>query len=335
MANIIAVMNHKGGVGKTTTTLNLASCFAACGFRVLIIDMDPQGNAATGLGIDLKSITKGTHDFILGDCSLDEGVVETNIPNVSLLGATFQLAALSTVSSDDEDPEFWLRESLKNDPHSFDYILLDCPPSFGMLSLNALIASQKVIIPVQNESFAISGLQQMEKSIHDIRIEADHPLEFRILMTLSDQTQKLHQLVDQEIRDHFKDQVFNGYIPTETKIAESAFLGRPVLIHAPNCLGARAYQKACIQCLTWCEKEIHSEHEYQQRINAGIQEWRRDKKIITAHEPMHLEDSPAYETQTASAPQGQTAGELRMTIRNGVLLALALTAGMALALLGL
>lgn len=334
MTATIAVMNHKGGVGKTTTTLNLASAMAAGGKSVLMIDMDPQSNAATGFGINIKSIERGSYDFILGDAQLSEVSLVTDVPNVSLVPATFQLAALSTVSPDDEDPEFWLYESLKEDSGDYDFILIDCPPSFGILSLNALVAAQKVIIPVQSESFAIAGLQQMEESIERIRHEADHHLDYRILMTLSDKSQNLHHIVDQQVRAHFGTRVFQSAIPVEPKIAESAFLGRPVVIHSSNSKGARAYIRACAECLAWVGDLDVSVDDYEQKIITGLRQWVINKDIVPIQAAaQNLEDDSHSPPTRGAEDQGENT--FRVTLRNGVILAVALTVGMAVALLGM
>lgn len=338
MTAIIAVMNHKGGVGKTTTSLNIASGLAAGGNAVLIVDMDPQSNAATGLGIDIKTIQKGSYELVLGEETLENVTLKTDLPDVSLVPATFQLAALSTISSDDEDPEYWLRESLQDHGGFYDFILIDCPPSFGILSLNALVAAQKVIVPVQSESFAIAGLQQMEQSIEDIRLEADHALDYRILMTLSDQKQKLHQLVDTEIRAHFKEMVFQTPIPVEPKIAESAFLGRPVVLHSPYSSGGQAYVNACAEVLKWAlPQENRSVEDYQQQIMTGVQSWMRNKDLSAGAEPLHLDDpTPAAGGPKAPVPPvAAEANSFKVSLRNGVILAVALTVGMALAFLGM
>ncbi|NVK18771.1 MAG: ParA family protein [Methylocystaceae bacterium] len=336
MTAIIAVMNHKGGVGKTTTSLNIASGIAAGGNTVLIVDMDPQSNAATGLGIDIKAIEKGSYELVLGEDTLESVALETDIPNVSLVPATFQLAALSTISSDDEDPEYWLHESLKDQGKDYDFILIDCPPSFGILSLNALVAAQKVIVPVQSESFAIAGLQQMEQSIADIRIEAAHDLDYRILMTLSDQSQKLHQLVDHEIRAHFKHQVLQTPIPVEPKIAESAFLGRPVILHSPNSRGAQAYIQACGEVLEWAHPDQRSVSDHMHAIQQGVQNWLSDKNVKRSGHPVHLKNKDPLTAPTQPIqPQNEEINSFKVSLRNGVILALALTAGMALAFLGM
>lgn len=335
MTAVIAVMNHKGGVGKTTTTINMASALACGGRSVLIIDMDPQSNAATGLGLDVKAITRGSYELILDDVPLDQVALETDLPGVSIVPATFQLAALSTVSPDDEDPEYWLKESLSGEDLEYDFILIDCPPSFGILSLNALVAAQKVIIPVQSESFAIAGLQQMETSIADIRNEAEHDLEFRILMTLSDVEQKLHKLVDQEIRSHFKTQVFKSTIPVEPKIAESAFLGRPVILHSPNSWGAQSYVNACAELIQWCEESSHSIQELNREIMKGLNGWLTSTKIAPSGHPIHLDDDGPVEKQAVEVVKQAEPNAFKISIRNGVILALALTVGMAIAFLGM
>jgi chromosome partitioning protein len=334
MAAILAVMNHKGGVGKTTTTLNLASALAAGGQSVLLIDMDPQSNAATGLGINLKDIERGTYELILGDAKLDEVTLKTDIPNLSLIPATFQLAALSTVSPNDEDPEFWLRESLNDESHDYDFILIDCPPSFGILSLNALVAAQNVIIPVQSESFAIAGLQQMEESIERIRLEAEHNLDYRILMTLSDQTQNLHRIVNQQVRAHFGKRVFEISIPVEPKIAESAFLGRPVIVHSPNSNGARAYIRACAESMHWLLSSSVSVDGYERNIRDGVTDWLQNKKVTSGRGSDQSIDRAPRPVSDSHDTQASV-NTYRVTIRNGVILAVALTVGMAVALLGM
>ena len=335
MSAIIAVMNHKGGVGKTTTTLNMACGIAAGGKSVLIIDMDPQSNAATGLGLDARSLEQGSYELVLGDKRLEDVAIKTDLPNVSIVPATFQLAALSTVSPDDEDPEFWLKESLLEDDHDYDFILIDCPPSFGILSLNALVAAQKVIVPVQSESFAIAGLQQMEQSINDIRTETDHALDYRILMTLSDTSQHLHQVVDQEVRAHFKDQVFHHAIPVEPKIAESAFLGRPVVLHSPGSMGARAYIQACAECLVWEHPGEKTLSDYEDEIAQGLNKWLADSHILPSGHPTHLEDDGPVEHEAKEVIHQPEVNSFKVSLRNGVVLALALTAGMALAFIGM
>jgi len=334
MPPILAIMNHKGGVGKTTTTLNMACALGASGQRVLVIDMDPQGNAATGLGLDPRTLEKGTLDLIMGDAPLGDLSLPTAFDNVSLVPATFQLSALSTVSADNEDPEYWLRDALSDAAESYDAILIDCPPSFGMLSLNALIAAQRVIVPVQCESFAIAGLQQMERTIADIQREADHDLTFRILLTQNDTSQNLHDVVRQEIKAHFGDAVFQTSIPLEPKIAEGAFLGKPIIAHAPNSAGAKAYRSACGEWLAWLDDNRHPLSYYLSSLP------KPDKTESPATQDTAL---PSQEThweqpdpsQSDPEPKSPPVNDFKLGLRNGVILALALTLGMALAFLGM
>jgi chromosome partitioning protein len=224
---------------------------------------------------------------------------------------------------------------LQEDGLEYDFILIDCPPSFGFLSLNALVAAQRVIIPVQSESFAIAGLQQMETSIQDIRNEADHDLQFQILMTLSDPAQKLHQLVDQEIRSHFKSQVFKSTIPVEPKIAESAFLGRPVVLHSPNSWGAQAYINACAELIQWCEGNDYSIQDIHHTIMEGLNKWLTSKDVAPSGHPLHLDDDGPVEHEAQEIVHQPEPNSFKVSIRNGVILALALTAGMAVAFLGM
>lgn len=332
MAAVFAVMNHKGGVGKTTTTLNLACAMAACGKSVLIVDMDPQSNAATGLGVDLRSVKKGSHELVLGEASLEDVCLETDIPNLHLVPATFQLAALSSVSPEEDDPEFWLDESLKSEDLPFDYIFIDCPPSFGILSLNALVAADRVIVPVQSESFAIAGLQKMDETITDIVRETEETLEYRILMTLTDKTQNLHRMVDQEIRKYFEETVFNIDIPVETKIAESAFLGRPVIIHSPHSRGAESYIKACLECLDWVEPGHGITAD---AIFRCVEGWVRDRHIKQGPAQGQNLSAPRASQGVVQAPRTPAENSFKVSLRNGVILALALTVGMAIALFGM
>lgn len=327
MSAIVAVMNHKGGVGKTTTTLNMACSLAASGQKVLIIDMDPQGNAATGLGLDPRSLSRGTLELVMGDDTLSDVAHKTAFDNVDLVPASFQLSALSTVSADNEDPEYWLRDALQQGCEAYDVVVIDCPPSFGMLSLNALIAADQVIIPVQGESFAIAGLQQMERTINDIRQEAEHPLDFRILLTQRDQKQNLHQIVEQEIRAHFGAQVFETAIPLEPKIAEGAFLGKPIVAHAPQSAGAAAYRGACAEWLAWRDGNRHPLSFYAAEVvTPSVQ-----TNTTPTPPPAHWDSDEQAREETPTPP---SANEFKLGIRNGVILALALTLGVALAFIG-
>lgn len=329
---IVAVINHKGGVGKTTTAVSLASAMAAAGKEVLLIDMDPQGNAAGGLGVDMTKVDRGTHELILGEGTAEDLKIATVIPRLSLIPATFGLSSLSMVSDGDEDPEFWLAESLREAPPLADVVVLDCPPSFGVLSVNALVAAQNVIVPVQCESYALTGLKQIIASIEQIIEEAEHPIEYAILLTMIDQTRKLDNLVAREVRAHFGERVFETYIPSEPKIGEAAFLGNPVIIHDRHCAGSQSYVAAAMEAIAWLDGEDDIKttlSKYGRVVKESLSAWEREGR----HRPeAHPQPEPHLDGgQVATVEE---ANDYQNMIRKSLIGALALTAGAALALMG-
>ncbi|MEO5337362.1 MAG: ParA family protein [Magnetospirillum sp. WYHS-4] len=238
---VVAVLNHKGGVGKTTTAVNLAAAWAAAGRSVLLVDMDPQGNAGAALGIDRARIGRGTAELLRGEGTPAELAVATAVPGLKLVGSAMQLAT-ADIRVGGMAPEFALREALAK-VEGFDHVVVDCPPSFGILSLNALVAADKVLIPVQAESFALEGLNQVLFSIRRVQ-DLHHPdLRYGVVLTMLDPKERLSQLVAQEVRAHLGRRVLETAIPREERISEAAFRGMPVLVFDPACAGALAYMR--------------------------------------------------------------------------------------------
>lgn len=244
MARIISVVNQKGGVGKTTTTINLASWLADLGKRVLIIDIDPQGNASSGLGIDHKNIRKGLYEVLLDENTKINEVIKSHQPNFHILPSTPDLAGASIELVDKENREFKLQEVLKQVDDLYDFILIDNPPSLGLLTINGLTAAKEILIPIQCEYYALEGLSQLLSTINLIK-EHLHP-DLKILgaiMTMYDSRNKLSSAVFQELYQHFPHKVFRTVIPRNVRLAEAPSHGLPVKDYDPNSVGARAYRR--------------------------------------------------------------------------------------------
>jgi len=244
MARIISVVNQKGGVGKTTTTINLASWLAELGKRVLIIDIDPQGNASSGLGIDYKNISKGLYEVLLDENTKITEVVKSHQPNFHVLPSTPDLAGASIELVEKDNREFRLQEVLKQVDELYDFILIDNPPSLGLLTINGLTAAREILIPVQCEYYALEGLSQLLSTINLIK-EHLHP-DLKVLgaiMTMYDSRNKLSADVFQELYKHFPHKVFRTVIPRNVKLAEAPSHGLPVKDYDPTSSGARAYRR--------------------------------------------------------------------------------------------
>ncbi len=241
MGTVYAIANQKGGVGKTTTAVNLAACVAEAGYDTLLIDMDAQANATVGLGAP-KDATPSIYDVLSGEATLDAAVRPTSIGHLSLVPSSPDLAGANVELPRMEGSEQLLRRALAPVRERFAFTILDCPPSLGPLTVNALVAADRVIVPVQAEYFALEGLAGLLDTLNLIQRELNPRLTIAgMLLTMYDSRTRLAQDVEREIRDHFPQLVFDTVIPRNVRVGEAPSFGRPVIHHDPHCAGSDAY----------------------------------------------------------------------------------------------
>ncbi len=241
MGTIYALANQKGGVGKTTTAVNLAACVAEAGYEALLVDVDPQCNATLGLGLP-KDRDVTVYDVLLGEAAAEEAIVATGIPHLSVIPAGPDLAGATVELPRQAGSENRLRDALQAVTERYSFVLLDCPPSLGPLTVNALVAADRVIVPVQAEYFALEGLAGLLDTLSLVQRELNPRLTVAgMLLTMHDGRTRLAQDVEREVREHFPELVFDTVIPRNVRIGEAPSFGKPVIHHDPHCAGADAY----------------------------------------------------------------------------------------------
>jgi len=241
MTKIISVANQKGGVGKTTTTINLATSLSAVNKKVLLVDADPQGNASTGMGIPYDGRNPSLYDLVVKREFDEKSLKKTIIPNLSIITANTNLAASEVELANVEKREFVIDEILSK-IKNFDFILIDCPPALGLLTINSLVASSSVIVPLQSEFFALEGISSLVNTIQLIKENLNPKLKVEgILLTMVDKRNSLSSLVEKDVREHFGETVYKTTIPRNVKISEAPSHGKPAIIYDVNCSGSMAY----------------------------------------------------------------------------------------------
>lgn len=242
MAKVIAVANQKGGVGKTTTAINLSSCVAFRGKKVLLIDLDPQGNSTTGMGIDKRSMNASIYDVIINEADIKSVSIETNQPTLKLCPSSMKLAGAEVELVSLFSRETRLKTAIEDITDEFDYIFIDCPPSLGLLTINALTAANTVLVPIQCEYYALEGLTQLMDTIKLVQRRLNKELEVEgVVLTMFDARTNLSIEVVDEVKKHFKDKVYGTIIPRNVKLSEAPSFGLPIVLYDEKSRGAQAY----------------------------------------------------------------------------------------------
>jgi len=266
MGKVIAVANQKGGVGKTTTAINLAASFAATEHPTLLIDIDPQANCTSGVGLNPRSVTASTYEVLIGDVPVEEAVRSTEMPFLDMVPSHINLVGAEIEMVDVLERERILKQALRSARRKYDFVVIDCPPSLGLLTLNSLTASNSVLIPVQAEYFALEGLGQLLNTIKIVRQHLNPELELEgVLMTMFDTRLRLSNQVADEVRRYFGDKVFKTIVQRNVRVAESPSFGKPVLLYDASSKGARNYIALAREILNNNQRFLSAAEETQEK----------------------------------------------------------------------
>lgn len=260
----ISVSNQKGGVGKTTTTINLATALAAVGKKALVIDLDPQGNASTGLGVDRSQRTDGSYELLFGECDLEQSALPTKVPGLFVVPSSIHLSGAEIELIDVPSRESRLKDALAKGGDTYDYVLFDCPPSLNLLTLNALVASDGVLVPLQCEFFALEGLSHLVHTIERVKDSFNPNLSLTgIVLTMYDRRNRLSMQVGDNVREHFGDLVYDTVIPRNVRISEAPSFGLPAIVYDMGCTGSQAYIRLAREML---KREKALNHKYGETV---------------------------------------------------------------------
>ncbi len=247
---IIAVANQKGGVGKTTTAVNLSTALAACGMNILLVDFDPQGNASTGLGIEPDGRQHNSYQLIISDLAVEQAIQPSLVPQLDIIPAIMDLSAAEIELSDQPSWEYRLKNALAPVLGSYDYIFIDCPPSLGVLTVNAMVSADTVLVPLQCEFYALEGLSQLISTVERVQKGLNTALGMQgLILTMYDTRNKLSESVEADVRDYFGELVYNTIIPRNVRVSEAPSFGQPVLIYDIKSSGAQAYAALAAELL--------------------------------------------------------------------------------------
>lgn len=260
MGRVISIANQKGGVGKTTTSINISTILAKKGKKVLLIDADPQGNATSGIGIEKKT-EKSIYDVIIEETKIEEAVLETQVKNLKICPSNINLAGAEVELVSMMSREYRLKERIEEVKENYDYIIIDCPPSLGLITLNAFTASDSVLIPVQCEYYALEGLEQLMNTVNLVKKHLNKELELEgAVLTMFDARTNLSNQVVKEVKNYFEDKVYKTVIPRNVRLSEAPSFGMPISLYDPKSKGAKCYDKLVKEILKKNEEEKLARH---------------------------------------------------------------------------